>query len=354
VPNCKRPEIRALKWLPARDVLGGEASDFTPWLADNLDILAEAIGLTEIVNAETESPVQEKRADIVATAIDQDGHEYPIVIENQYGITNHGHLGQLITYLAQQEEGLGVWVVESYSEAHLAAVEFLNRTSTEKVNYILAQVRFTPGEGGIYQVHFELLARPNAFVKQRRRRAGAEGSGRINASRRDYLAAILEQVKGPMARAGYRGLHMHTHGSYIDSRLPDAQLDAAGARVKVYVTRADAIVRFHFYHLDTREENEAAIEVLKRHYEQLWLQTMPQPASLEWHGGMTGAVSDYVGVTLEGQGYGSGDVEKTAAWVEAVTKAWLDAVRQHPIDYFAEEVSELLAEDSGPALELAE
>ncbi len=34
-----------MRWVPARDVLGHEAHDFTPWLAANLELLAETLGL---------------------------------------------------------------------------------------------------------------------------------------------------------------------------------------------------------------------------------------------------------------------------------------------------------------------
>lgn len=42
IGRAPRPLIQAVQWLPARDVLPREADDFTPWLADNLDILAAA------------------------------------------------------------------------------------------------------------------------------------------------------------------------------------------------------------------------------------------------------------------------------------------------------------------------
>jgi hypothetical protein len=48
IGRAPRPLIQAMQWLPARDVLPREADDFTPWLADNLDILAAAIGLQPV------------------------------------------------------------------------------------------------------------------------------------------------------------------------------------------------------------------------------------------------------------------------------------------------------------------
>jgi hypothetical protein len=74
--------ISAVQWMAARDVLGGEASRFTPWLADNLDILADALGLAELTLVETESDVGGNRLDILASGVDDDADIRPVAIEN--------------------------------------------------------------------------------------------------------------------------------------------------------------------------------------------------------------------------------------------------------------------------------
>ena len=94
-----------------------------------------------------------KRLDILATALDESGEEVAVCIENQYGMSDPDHLGRLIAYLAQHERGRAVWVVERARDAFVAAVRFLNRTSSDDVGYYLVQVRFTHGTSG-YQVHF--------------------------------------------------------------------------------------------------------------------------------------------------------------------------------------------------------
>ena len=47
----------------ARDVWTSEAGDFTPWLAENLDVLADELGMSLTLIA-TEVPVGEFRLDI--------------------------------------------------------------------------------------------------------------------------------------------------------------------------------------------------------------------------------------------------------------------------------------------------
>ncbi len=88
-----------------RTVWFSEAGDFTPWLAQNIDVLAEALGLTLTVTA-TEVSVGDFRLDILAET--DDGRV--VVIENQLERTDHGHLGQCLVYASGLEPGSTVAV----------------------------------------------------------------------------------------------------------------------------------------------------------------------------------------------------------------------------------------------------
>src|SRR3989338_2729091 len=79
-----------------RDIWKNEQQDFTPWLAQegNLTQLGRAIGF-ELEAEGTEVAVGPYSADILAKDISTGRY---VIIENQYGKTNHDHLGKLITY----------------------------------------------------------------------------------------------------------------------------------------------------------------------------------------------------------------------------------------------------------------
>ena len=79
-----------------RKVWKNEATDFTPWLAEqeNIKILSEVVGL-DISVEETESSVGSFSADILAK---ETGTDRTIIIENQLEDTNHDHLGKITTY----------------------------------------------------------------------------------------------------------------------------------------------------------------------------------------------------------------------------------------------------------------
>ncbi|MBC8392314.1 MAG: DUF4268 domain-containing protein, partial [Deltaproteobacteria bacterium] len=73
-----------------------EASDFTPWLArdENIVRLGKAIGL-ELEVDQVEASVGPYSVDILAK--DTGTGKY-VIVENQLGKTNHDHLGKAITY----------------------------------------------------------------------------------------------------------------------------------------------------------------------------------------------------------------------------------------------------------------
>jgi hypothetical protein len=54
-----------------------------------------------------------------------------VVIENQFGITDHRHLGQLITYASVLGAGTVVWIAETIRSEHKSAIDFLNQNLKE-------------------------------------------------------------------------------------------------------------------------------------------------------------------------------------------------------------------------------
>ena len=88
--------------MDLREVWPYEANNFTPWLAENLSHLAEAIGIPLELEG-TEIAVEGYSADILAT-YPADGSR--VIIENQLESTDHTHLGQIMTYLAGGVGGL--------------------------------------------------------------------------------------------------------------------------------------------------------------------------------------------------------------------------------------------------------
>ena len=116
--------------VPLREVWAHESNDFTPWLADteNLSLLADTLNLGPLQLQGTEVPVGNFFIDILARDVDGG----IVVIENQFGLTDHTHLGQIMTYLAGQEgRATVIWIAEAFREEHRAAIDWLNGSTIQ-------------------------------------------------------------------------------------------------------------------------------------------------------------------------------------------------------------------------------
>jgi hypothetical protein len=93
----------------------------------NLGILAEKLGM-DLELETVEAAAGDFAADIIATDLSTSRR---VVIENQFGNTDHRHLGQLITYASVLGAGTVVWIAEAIRSEHKSAIDFLNRNLGE-------------------------------------------------------------------------------------------------------------------------------------------------------------------------------------------------------------------------------
>lgn len=340
-PVAIAPIIRAVQWIPARDVLGGEASDFTPWLQqpESMSVLGTALKLEDLRAISVEHNVHGKRLDILAQATDENGEDIPVCIENQYGESDADHLGRLIAYLAQQERGRAVWIVEHAHDAYVAAVRFLNRTTTEDVGYYLAEVRFTHGIDGTYQVHFEVLAAPIDWERAGRRQRSARP---VNSDRKEFLDAVLEAARPTILGAGCPSISIHKRGTYASVTWPlDLWARARlSRRFTVLATKADITLNIIVERFQSRAANTKAVEILRSHLSNALEQALPAETAIAWAAGQHGH-REIVRLMTPG-GWVAGDPAAAASWVEDAVTALLGVLRDHPIENLEALVSSAL------------
>lgn len=147
-----------------RSIWKNEATDFTPWLAedDNISILGDAVGLDISVD-EQESPVGDFSVDIFAK---ETGTDRKIIIENQLEDTNHDHLGKLITYASGKSADIIIWVVKHAREEHRSAIEWLNNHTDEKIGFFLCEIKLYKIGNSEPAVKFEVIEKPNDWAKE--------------------------------------------------------------------------------------------------------------------------------------------------------------------------------------------
>ena len=139
-----------------------EAQHFTPWLADNIAELGEALGM-DLELQQTEAPVGGYSLDILATDLNS---SRPVIIENQLEATNHGHLGQLLTYAAGFDAGVVVWVTREFRDEHRQALDWLNQRTGEDTQFFGVAVELWRIGDSLPAPHFNLVAIPNGWRKE--------------------------------------------------------------------------------------------------------------------------------------------------------------------------------------------
>ena len=115
--------IGCLQRVGLREVWDHEARDFTPWLEDNIDVLNDVIDLSLSIVAR-EQEAGDFSVDLVAE--DESGNS--VIIENQFGQSDHDHLGKLITYLTEIGANVAIWIVETPRPEHIRAISRLNES----------------------------------------------------------------------------------------------------------------------------------------------------------------------------------------------------------------------------------
>ena len=165
--------LSKLERVPLREAWKHEAGDFTPWLAAaaNLDALAQALGLSELEAVATEHWVGDFKLDILCTDGDQQ-----VVIENQLAETDHKHLGQILAYAAGVGARKVIWVAESFRPEHVAALQFLNDNTTDDPSFFGVQIELWRIDDSPLAPKFEVVVKPNDWVKAGREQARAASS----------------------------------------------------------------------------------------------------------------------------------------------------------------------------------
>ena len=128
------PNLAKIERVDLSEAWPNEAQDFTPWMVENIDELGEALRM-QLESPEREASVGRYSLDIRATATSPDRDDRSVVIENQLGMSDHKHLGQLLTYAAGFNANVSVWVTGDFRDEHKQALDWLNEHTDEKTEF---------------------------------------------------------------------------------------------------------------------------------------------------------------------------------------------------------------------------
>ncbi|PCI11652.1 hypothetical protein COB72_00440 [bacterium] len=196
------PSLSQLKVVDLREAWAHEAHNFTPWLAENIDQLSEAVGIPLEVEG-TEVSVESFSADILARNTMDDSI---VLIENQLEGSDHTHLGQIMTYLAGLEAQTIIWVAKDFREPHLAALNWLNDHTDERFAFFAVKIKVAQIANSPLAPIFDVVERPNNWERAvHAKTAQREGNSKLTQNRYEFWTAYVDRVDGERERTGDAG-----------------------------------------------------------------------------------------------------------------------------------------------------
>lgn len=186
-------ELGTIEQVDLRRLWPNEAVDFTPWLANEISRLGDALGL-ELEVRDREAPVGGYSLDILAHDV---GSNRPVIIENQLESTDHDHLGKLLTYASYYDANVVVWIARQFREEHRQALDWLNQRTDEHTQFVGVIVELLKIDDSRPAINFKLASSPNewrkeAFATSRGRDAGT--SERMERYR-SYFQVLIDRLR---------------------------------------------------------------------------------------------------------------------------------------------------------------
>ena len=119
-----------------KSVWPNESLHFTPWLAKNLHLLGDAIGM-KLELVQTEKIVGSLFLDILARDADTGTL---VAIENLYGWTDVDHLGRLFIYATGCNAPVSILIAEEFAHEHAQTLHQMNEWTKDDVGFYAVKV----------------------------------------------------------------------------------------------------------------------------------------------------------------------------------------------------------------------
>ena len=209
VAGRETPRLDRLQRVPARDVWPHEARDFTPWLLDNADVLGDLLGM-ELTLESAEHAVGAFSLDLIGIDVTTGKR---VIVENQLETSDHGHLGQLLTYAAGTDPTTVVWICTNLQEEHRAALDWLNERTGEATRFFGVEIDVVRIGASAPAPNFQLVVEPNDWEKTARARAASASSDPKGSAYVSFWTAWIDLLR--RERPTWSRAHRPPKGSWF-------------------------------------------------------------------------------------------------------------------------------------------
>jgi len=182
--------IGKIEYIDVRKVWPNEASDLTPWLEENPDVLGDLLGLD--LDLTKEHPVG-------AFSLDLNGVDLlsgrRVIIENQLEQSDHRHLGQLLTYAGGVDPAIIIWIAREIREEHRAALDWLNSVTNHETNFFGVVLKAVKIGNSQPAPLLELVAQPNSWTKGIRESSAKLGLSERETAYEEFWSLLISRLE---------------------------------------------------------------------------------------------------------------------------------------------------------------
>lgn len=235
--------IGKLEEVDIRELWKYEQYDFSEWLSkkENIENLNEILGLT-LVDISKETYVGSYRCDLFAK---DETTGIKVIIENQLEMSNHDHLGKIITYASGLDAKVVVWIVKEAREEHRSAIEWLNNNTNSNVNFFLIEIHAYKIGNSDNAPMFQVIEQPNDFIKNNK---SANSSDTMNKSQSQRVE-FWNQFNNVLAE---RGKPFNVRKATTDHWY-NVAIGTSDAHIDITLVNKDSVIGVELYITDNKE-----------------------------------------------------------------------------------------------------
>lgn len=229
-----------LKRVDLRRLWPGEARDFTPWLAQNIGVLGDSLGLDLELRLQ-EASVGPFSLDLLAHDL---GRDRAVIIENQLEQADHDHLCKLLTYSAGYDAAVAIWVAPGFRDEHRQSLDWLNQRTDVNTEFFGVVIEALQIDDSRPAAIFRLVASLNDWRKTNITRDDTKRSARGEAYR-TFFQGLMDQLREThnftKARKA-QAQNWHTFSSGTGGVGYGFSFAAGGvAQAETYIDRGDVV-----------------------------------------------------------------------------------------------------------------
>jgi hypothetical protein len=189
--SSQAPALGHLDQVDPRIIWPHEALHFTPWLLDNAERLAEALGI-ELELTEAEHPIGGFSLDLVGRDMT---NGTVVIVENQLEASDHTHLGQVLTYAAGTSADTIVWLTTNFRDEHRQALTWLNEHTDENTHFFGVELQVVRIGESIPAPVFRVAVQPNDWQKAVKAASSPKTAGGRGALYAGFWEKYLNRVR---------------------------------------------------------------------------------------------------------------------------------------------------------------